>query len=138
MKSFSELSKIPSFRGRFEYLKIGGEVGFATFGFDRYLNRKFYSSVEWKSIRNFVIVRDKGLDLGVEGHDISGPIYVHHMNPISVESFKCSDPGILDPEYLICVSLNTHNAIHYGDDSFLDYEDFAVRYKGDTTLWKKE
>ncbi len=137
MRTFSELSKISSFKDRYEYLKLGGDVGYATFGFDRYLNQKFYSSAEWKSVRNFVIVRDRGLDLGVDGYEIGGTIYVHHMNPISPESFKNFDVSILDPEFLICVSNKTHNAIHYGDSSFIDYNDFAIRYKGDTTLWKK-
>ena len=120
IKTYSELITLPTFRERFRYLKIGGRVGEETFGWDRKINQYFYQqSDEWKSIRNYVIVRDNGCDLGIEGYDIYSHIIVHHINPITVEDIRMSSDYLLDPEFLICTSLNTHNAIHYGDESLL-------------------
>ena len=136
IKTYSELITLPTFRERFRYLKIGGRVGEETFGWDRKINQYFYQqSDEWKSIRNYVIVRDNGCDLGIEGYDIYSHIIVHHINPITVEDIRMSSDYLLDPEFLICTSLNTHNAIHYGDESLL-YTSLIERTKNDTCPWR--
>lgn len=134
MRTFTELSKLPTFLERFEYLRLDGSVGEATFGFDRYLNQRFYRSAEWKRIRQQVIARDDGRDLGVEGHDISGRLIIHHMNPMAAEDIVHGNASILDPEFLITVRHDTHNAIHYGDSSLLP-ADPIERRPGDTNLW---
>lgn len=134
IKTYSELSRIGSFEERFRYLKLGGAVGRATFGFDRYLNQEFYRSREWKLARTYVIARDLGCDLGIEGHEIHDRVYVHHMNPIVVDDIKHSNEDILDPEFLITVTHNTHNAIHYGDENLLP-KPVVERRPGDTKLW---
>ncbi len=131
---YSELVRFDNFRDRYEYLRIGGTVGADTFGFDRYLNQIFYHSKEWRSIRDRVIVRDNGLDLGVDGYDILSGIIVHHMNPITVEQVENRDPVIFDPEFLICCSDLTHKAIHYGDFDLIP-KPLTVRYLNDTKLW---
>lgn len=133
--TYSELIRIPTFEERFEYLKLRGQVGSETFGFDRYLNQKFYRSKEWKDLRNYIYVRDCGCDLGVEGRDIFGKYTIHHMNPITIDDIDDSTEYLLNPEYLITTSLNTHNAIHYGDKSLLVTEPIE-RTIGDTKLWK--
>ena len=136
IKTYSELITLPTFRERFRYLKIGGRVGEETFGLDRKINQYFYQrSDEWKSIRNYVIVRDNGCDLGIEGYDIYSHIIVHHINPITVEDIRMISDYLLDPEFLICTSLNTHNAIHYGDESLL-YTSLIERTKNDTCPWR--
>lgn len=135
IRTYSELSKLKTFKERYEYLRLGGVVGTDTFGFDRYLNQIFYRSPEWKSIRNFVIVRDNGCDLGVDGHEIHGKILIHHMNPISVEDILKRRDSLLNPEYLISTILNTHNAIHYGDASLL-VDTPIERRPNDTTPWR--
>lgn len=136
IKTYSELITLPTFRERFRYLKIGGRVGEETFGLDRKINQYFYQrSDEWKSIRNYVIVRDNGCDLGIEGYDIYSHIIVHHINPITMEDIRMSSDYLLDPEFLICTSLNTHNAIHYGDESLL-YTSLIERTKNDTCPWR--
>lgn len=135
MKSYSALIKIPTFKERFEYLKLGGRVGSETFGFDRYLNQVFYRSVEWKRIRDQVILRDNGCDLGVEGFDIHGKILIHHMNPLDMRDILDRSPYLIDPEFLICTSHSTHNAIHYGDASLLPSEPIE-RKPGDTCPWR--
>lgn len=136
IKTYSELITLPTFRERFRYLKIGGRVGEETFGLDRKINQYFYQrSDEWKSIRNYVIVRDNGCDLGIEGYDIYSHIIIHHINPITVEDIRMSSDYLLDPEFLICTSLNTHNAIHYGDESLL-YTSLIERTKNDTCPWR--
>lgn len=136
IKTYSELITLPTFRERFRYLRIGGRVGEETFGWDRKINQYFYQrSDEWKSIRNYVIVRDNGCDLGIEGYDIYSHIIVHHINPITVEDIRMSSDYLLDPEFLICTSLNTHNAIHYGDESLL-YTSLIERTKNDTCPWR--
>lgn len=135
-RTYSELSKLKTFQERFEYLRLDGSVGKDTFGWDRYLNQVFYKSPEWKSVRNRVIVRDCGRDLGIEGHDIFGKIIIHHMNPMSLNDVANRNPDIFNPEYLICVSHSTHNAIHYGDESQLMTEPIE-RTANDTCPWKK-
>ena len=120
MKTYSELIQHSTFEDRFNYLKLNGAVGEETFGFDRWLNQRFYKSDEWKSIRDFVIIRDGGCDMAMDGYEIGGRIYVHHMNPIKQYDLVHSTDILIDPEYLVCVSHNTHNAIHYGDISLLD------------------
>lgn len=135
IKRYSELITLPTFKERFRYLKLDGKVGEDTFGFDRYLNQVFYRSQKWKSIRDYVIVRDNGCDLATEGYEIHGRILIHHMNPISLRDLETESEFLLDPEYLITTVHNTHNAIHYGDESLL----FTVpveRTKNDTCPWK--
>jgi len=134
-RCYSELSRLPSFRERFDYLKLDGKVGEDTFGYERYLNQVFYKTVEWHTVRDLVIVRDGGCDLGVEGYDIYDRILIHHMNPITKEDILYKRDWILDPEYLICVSFRTHNAIHYGDMNLLAAEP-AERKPNDTCPWK--
>lgn len=133
-RSYSELRRLNTFEERYDYLQLAGQVGAATFGFDRYLNQAFYRSSEWKSIRNRVIVRDEGCDLGVPGYEIYDRIYIHHMNPMTVEQVEHGDQAILDPEFLISTTHRTHNAIHYGDRSSLLSRHFD-RQPGDTKLW---
>ena len=137
LKRYSELLNLHTFEDRFNYLKLNGSVGADTFGFDRYLNQKFYSSPEWKSIRRQVILRDNGCDLGINGLEICGRIYIHHMNPITVEDFKNDNMLILSPEYLISVSLDTHNAIHYGNKNYATNKLQIERRPGDTCPWKQ-
>lgn len=137
LKRYSELLNLYTFEDRFNYLKLNGSVGADTFGFDRYLNQKFYSSPEWKSIRRQVILRDNGCDLGINGLEICGRIYIHHMNPITVEDFKNDNMLILSPEYLISVSLDTHNAIHYGNKNYATNKLPIERRPGDTCPWKQ-
>lgn len=136
IRTYSELITIPTFEERYAYLKLSGKVGEETFGFDRYLNQIFYKSPEWRSIRNHVIIRDCGCDLGIEDREIPGRILVHHINPIHVEDITKRSEWILNPEYLICTSKNTHNAIHYGDDSLL-ITDPIERSKNDTCPWRQ-
>lgn len=135
IRTYSELSKLKTFKERYKYLRLDGVVGVDTFGFDRYLNQIFYRSMEWKSVRDFVIVRDNGCDLGIKGHEIYGKILIHHMNPISVEDILKRSDLLLNPEYLISTILTTHNAIHYGDGSFFDTEP-VIRTRNDTCPWK--
>ena len=135
IRTYSELIKIPTFKERFEYLRLDGKVGEETFGFDRYLNQVFYKSPEWKATRDFVIIRDQGCDLAMEGHEIFGKILVHHMNPISMEDIVHRTEYLLDPEYLICTIKNTHDAIHYGDGSLLITGPIE-RTKNDTCPWR--
>lgn len=137
IRTYSELIKIPTFEERFEYLNLDGKVGEETFGFDRYLNQVFYKSDEWKSIRNEVIIRDNGCDLGIEDREIHGRIIIHHMNPITVDDIIHRNEDILNPEYLICVADNTHKAIHYGDEDLL-IKDFIERTKNDTCPWRHD
>lgn len=134
IRTYSELLRIRSFEDRFRYLKLGGTVGAATFGFDRYLNQEFYRSSEWRHIRQHVIARDLGCDLGIEGHDIHERLAIHHMNPMTVDDVVHARDSNLDPEFLITVSHNTHNAIHYGDERLLPRE-LVERRRGDTNLW---
>lgn len=135
-KSYSELMKLGTFKERFDYLKQDGRVGEDTFGYDRIFNQIFYTSKEWKIARNKAIARDNGLDMGVKGYDISGPIYVHHINPLTMEDIVNSSPKLFDLENLISTSRLTHTAIHYSDDSILPQEPI-VRTANDTCPWKK-
>lgn len=137
IRTYSELSKLKTFRERYEYLKLDGTVGEETFGFDRYINQMFYKSEEWKRIRNYVITRDNGCDLGIQDRKIvDSVILVHHMNPITKEDIINKNEILLDPEYLITTIKPTHDAIHYGDESLLA-EDLVVRSKNDTCPWKR-
>lgn len=135
IRTYTELLKLKTFEERFRYLKLDGIVGQETFGFDRYLNQVFYRSQKWKSIKNKVIIRDNGCDLGVEGHEIYGRIIVHHMNPITLKDIERESEFLLDPEYLISTVHRTHNAIHYGDESLLITAPIE-RTKNDTCPWK--
>lgn len=134
-RCYSELLFLPSFQERFEYLKLDGKVGKDTFGFDRYLNQVFYKTAEWVSVRDRVIIRDNGCDLGVEGYNIFGKVLVHHLNPITQEDILYKRSWILDPEFLICVSHKTHNAIHYGNADLLVSLPIERR-PNDTCPWK--
>jgi len=136
IRTYSEMIQFAAFEERFDYLKLGGIVGNDTFGFDRYLNQIFYRSREWKKVRDLVIIRDNGCDLGVEGKEISGKILIHHINPISKNDILENTRYLTDPEFLVCVSHMTHNAIHYGDSSLLPKEP-VERTKNDTCPWKK-
>lgn len=135
MRTYSELIKLPTFEERFAYLRLDGEVGATTFGSDRYLNQLFYRSAEWRKIRDFVIVRDNACDLAVEGYDLAGLILIHHMNPISVEDILRHSAFLIDPEFLICTSNPTHNAIHYGSEALLPRGP-VERIQNDTCPWK--
>ena len=137
MKTYSELIKLQTFKERFNYLKLGGQVGEQTFGFDRYLNQNFYRLREWKQVRNQIITRDNACDLAIEDRPIPNgvKIYIHHLNPITIDDIKNKEDWLLDPEYLITVTKKTHDAIHYSDESIL-YEEPIVRSKGDTCPWK--
>ena len=135
IRTYSELITLPTFIERYRYLKLSGRVGEDTFGFDRYLNQVFYKSKEWRSIRDYVITRDNGCDLGMVGHDIYGRILIHHMNPITADDILKRSDLLLNPEYLICTIKNTHDAIHYSDESLL-ITDLIERSKNDTCPWK--
>lgn len=134
IRTYTELRRLHTIEERYKYLALHGRVGDPTFGFDRHINQAFYVSAQWRQLRNHVIVRDLGRDLGVEGYEIRAPIYIHHMNPMTVDGIVNADPDILDPEYLISVTMTTHNAIHYGDASQLPHV-LIERKPGDTKLW---
>lgn len=134
-KSYSELITIPTFEERFEYLQLKGSVGKDTFGYDRYLNQILYRSHEWKKLRNQIIIRDCGCDLACEGYEIYGRILIHHLNPITVDDVLDRNRKVFDPNNLVCVTHNTHNAIHYGDASML-LTGPIVRTKNDTCPWR--
>ena len=136
IRTYSELIELLTFEERFEYLRLDGRVGEETFGFDRYLNQVFYKSKEWLRVRDQVIARDNGCDLGIEGHEIYSKILVHHMNPVSKEDILKRSEWILNPEYLICTIKNTHDAIHYGDRSLLATAPIERR-PNDTCPWRK-
>lgn len=136
MRSYSEMKRFETLVERYQYLSLKGCVGEATFGFDRYVNQEFYRSRQWRLIRDDIIVRDNGCDLGVPDWPIHDRIIIHHMNPMSVRDIVEGDSSILDPEYLVCVSHRTHNAIHYGDVEQLP-RPYAPRRPGDTKLWSR-
>lgn len=136
LRTYSELNQLKTFEERYEYLKLDGQVGVDTFGFDRYLNQVFYKSPEWRSVRDEVIVRDNGCDLGIEGREIHTKILVHHMNPISKEDILERSDILLNPEYLITTVKRTHDAIHYGDADTL-IKDPIERSANDTCPWRK-
>ena len=135
-RRYSELKQLKTFDERFDYLRVGGKVGESTFGFDRYLNQAFYQSTEWIRVRRQVIIRDNGCDLGLDGYDIGGPIVIHHMNAITPEDLETFNPDVLNPEFLICVSTQTHKAIHYGDPKLLP-KTYVERSPHDTCPWKR-
>lgn len=134
IKTYSELSRLHTFNERYQYLRLVGIVGESTFGFDRWINQEFYRSRQWKSVRDSVIVRDNGCDLGIPGFEIHRGLLVHHMNPVSLDDIMHGEEWILDPNFLITTSHRTHNAIHYGDESLLPREPIT-RKSGDTKLW---
>lgn len=135
-RSYAEMIQWATFEERYEYLRLQSNVGEATFGFDRYINQQFYRSTEWRRTRDIVIVRDQGLDLSSYGHEIFSKIIIHHMNPITLEQLDEHDPDVLDPEYLISTTHDTHNAIHYGDERLLA-KPYVERRPGDTLLWRR-
>lgn len=134
IRTYSEMIRHQSFKDRFRYLSLRGTVGRSTFGFDRYINQQFYTSRDWRRLRNHVIARDMGCDLAVEGYEIHSGLLVHHMNPITAQDITQGDPDLLNPEYLITTTQQTHNAIHYGDESQLPRR-LVERRPGDTALW---
>lgn len=134
IRSYSELRRISDFKERFEYLALRGVVGDRTFGFDRYMNQKFYTSRQWRQVRDQVIVRDEGCDLGMTGFDIHSRLYIHHLNPMTADDLKNGEESVLDPEYLVATTHRTHNAIHYGDANLLA-KPFVERRPGDTRMW---
>lgn len=137
IRTYSELIKLQTFEERFEYLRLDGNVGEDTFGFDRYLNQMFYNSTEWRNLRNFIIARDGGCDLGVSGYGICGKILIHHINPLTKEDILNKTKFLLDPEYLISSSDGTHKAIHYGNSEYLyKFNQPITRTKNDTCPWR--
>lgn len=134
IRTYSDLRGMDSLHDRFDYLRLGGQVGMSTFGFDRWINQQFYRSREWRQVRDEVITRDMGYDLGSQDTPILGAHLIHHMNPLTPEDIENATDNLLDPEYLITTSLRTHNAIHYGDERQLP-RPFVERRPGDTRLW---
>lgn len=135
LRTYSELITLPTFKERFQYLQLSGSVGANTFGYDRYLNQLFYRSPEWKQLRDEIIIRDNGCDLAMDGYDIYGRIIIHHLNPLAKDDILNRSEYLLNPEFLVCTTHNTHNAIHYGDESLLITEPI-VRSRNDTCPWK--
>ena len=135
IRTYSELITIPTFEERFEYLQLKGSVGKDTFGYDRYLNQVLYRSPEWKRLRNQIIIRDGGCDLACDGYDVYDKVLIHHLNPITVEDVVARSRKVFDPDNLVCVSHNTHNAIHYGDMDLL-VTGPIIRTKNDTCPWR--
>lgn len=136
IRTFSELRRLKTFEERYRYLRLTGVVGDSTFGFDRYLNQILYTSRRWQRTRDGIIIRDQGCDLGVKDYEIYGRIIIHHMNPITMEDLEVNDDKIFDPEFLICTSPNTHNAIHYGSESLLPRQPIERR-PNDTCPWRQ-
>lgn len=137
LRTYSELCQLQTYKERFEYLQLSdGRVGEDTFGFDRYLNQQFYRSREWKRLRDELIIRDNGCDLGIDGYNIYGRVIIHHMNPITKDDILNQTDYLMNPEFLICTTHNTHNAIHYGDESLLVLDPIE-RTKNDTCPWKQ-
>jgi len=134
IRTYSKLKQLPDFQRRYEYLKLNGSVGRAVFGEDRYLNQLFYRSSEWRRVRDFVIIRDNGFDLGCDGYEIYDKVFIHHMNPLNIRDIENDNPQNLDPEFLISTSYKTHLAIHYGNINLLPRLS-AIRKPGDTKLW---
>ena len=135
IRTYSELIQLPTYIERFRYLKLGGRVGEDTFGFDRYLNQRFYKSREWLSLRDQLIIRDSGCDLGILDRPINGRIIIHHMNPITKDDIINQTEFLLNPEYMICTMKLTHDAIHYGDEDLL-FNELVERKKNDTCPWR--
>lgn len=135
LRTYSELIRLNTFRDRYEYLRLAGVVGDSTFGFDRYLTQLLYTSDRWRRLRHKIILRDNACDLAMPGYDLKSLIIIHHMNPLAVEEVENVSEDIFDPEYLVCVSRRTHNAIHFGDESLLP-QGLIIRAKNDTCPWK--
>lgn len=133
-RTYSELRRLGTLEERYKYLALREKVGRSTFGFDRYINQQFYTSTQWRQLRHHIIARDNGCDLGLDGYEIHDRVIIHHMNPMTPENIEHGDSSILDPEFLISVTLRTHNAIHYGDESQLP-RPLVTRRTGDTKLW---
>lgn len=134
LRTYSELRRFETFEERYEYLRLRGGVGDSTFGFDRYINQQFYTSRQWRQVRDHVIVRDNGMDLGIDGYEINDRVIIHHMNPMTVDDIVAGSSDILDPEFLITTTHRTHNAIHYGDANLLP-KPLVERRPGDTRQW---
>lgn len=134
--TYTELSTLQTFDERFDYLKLNSKIGIATFGYDRYLNQIFYTSPEWKKLRDEILIRDNGNDLGLEGYPIYGKAVIHHINPITLDDVLDHSPDVFNPEYLICVSHKTHNAIHYGNDDYKRVMNVVERRPNDTIPWR--
>lgn len=134
IRSYSKLKRLKTFEERFDYLKLSGVVGQSTFGYDRQLNQLLYNSIRWKRTRDNIIIRDNGCDLGIDGYDIRSKILVHHMNPLTIEEVELDDDRIYDPEFLICASFNTHQAIHFSDERLIP-KGPIVRTRNDTCPW---
>ncbi len=134
IRSYSELRRIDTFEERYRYLALRGDVGRSTFGFDRYINQKFYTSRQWTQLRHYIISRDDGCDLGINGYEIYNRLVIHHMNPMTPNDLKHGNDDVLDPEFLITTTHRTHNAIHYGDERLLP-KALVERKRGDTRLW---
>lgn len=134
IRTYSEIMRLGTFEDRYRYLALRGNVGQSTFGFDRYINQQFYTSRQWRQIRHHVIARDNGCDLAVDGYDIHARAIIHHINPMSADDISHGDDTILDPEFLITTTHQTHNAIHYGDEKLLP-RPFVGRARGDTKMW---
>lgn len=139
IRTYSELILLPSFEERFRYLKLSGKIGEETFGWERYLNQKFYTSQEWRAIRREIVIRDHGCDLGMYGHEYDSrePVYIHHMNPIATKDILDQTEYLLNPEYLISCRKSTHDAIHYGDETLLQSYTLTARRPNDTCPWKQ-
>lgn len=135
IKRYMELKRLVSFEDRFDYLRLQGHIGEQTFGFERYLNQMLYRSKRWRQVRDIVIIRDDGCDLGCLDYPINGIVVVHHLNPISVDDIEEDDPDIFNPDFLITTSITTHRAIHYSDESLLP-KPLVLRYSGDTIPWR--
>lgn len=136
IRTYSELITLPTWHDRFKYLKLDASVGNETFGQNRFLNQDFYHSVEWRRLRDFIILRDGACDLAMEGFEIPGRVYIHHMNPIEDKDIIHQSDYLIDPEYLVCVSFDTHNAIHYGSGELVSSVELVERKPGDTCPWK--
>jgi hypothetical protein len=136
IRTYSELIEFRTVQERFKYLRLDGSVGEATFGYDRWMNQQFYRSPMWKSVRREVLIRDNGFDLAIEGLDAGLRPIIHHMNPLSIEDVRHERSSNLDPEFLITVSHQTHNAIHYGDEKLLPVTEFTTRSRHDTAPWR--
>ena len=134
MRTYSEMMSLNTFKERYEYLRLDGLVGIETFGFDRYLNQRFYQSVQWRTLRRHIIVRDSGLDLAFPGREIHAKLLIHHINPLTEADLREGSALVLDPENLVTTCQRTHNAIHYGDPNSLVRLP-PERRPGDTTLW---
>lgn len=134
IRTYSELMTLSTFEERYNYLALYGSIGIITFGYDRFLNQEFYNSGLWRSVRNDIIIRDNACDMALKGYDIFDGIRVHHMNPMMIQDLEEGNPDILEPEFLVCTSLHTHNVIHFGNSKNLIKLPIERR-KGDTKLW---